>query len=425
MSESRGPLAWVRRRVPLLRELPIEVTALSAIAFFVALGFGIVAPVIPMFAREFGVTAFAASAVVSVFAGMRLAAAPPATAWVRRFGERQVLIWGMLIIATSSLLAGLSQTYWQLITLRGLGGIGSTMYTVAAMSLLLRVVEPAARGRAASAWSGGFLAGGLAGPAVGGVFVLWSLRAPFFIYALTLTAAAVVSARGLRGAHLAAAEAVAAEPAQASFWQGMRRPAYRATVSANFSNGFVRFGLLNALVPLFVLEALDAPAGLASIAFLTSTVGQAVLLSRAGRMTDFWGRRPVLLLGAATGALGLLLLGTTRQPAMLIAAMFILGLGGALLSTAPAAVLGDVTEGRRQGQLVAGYQMSADFGAILGPLAGGWLLDAGDGFTLPFLAAAGLMVAVVMVAYPMPETRPDRATADGIVATEFGEEASA
>ncbi len=71
----KNPLEALRNRVPLLRELPVEVTAVSMVAFCVALGFGIVAPVIPAFAREFGVSAFAASSVVSVFAGMPLGGA--------------------------------------------------------------------------------------------------------------------------------------------------------------------------------------------------------------------------------------------------------------------------------------------------------------------------------------------------------------
>src|SRR4051812_50031589 len=55
-----------------LRGLPREVVVLAAVAFSVAVGFGIVAPAIPLFARQFGVGRAAAGAVISVFAGMRL-----------------------------------------------------------------------------------------------------------------------------------------------------------------------------------------------------------------------------------------------------------------------------------------------------------------------------------------------------------------
>ena len=55
---------------------------------------------------------------------------------------------------------------------------------------LLRVVDSDQRGRASGAFQGGFLLGGVAGPAVGGLVVAWSIRAPFFVYAATLLLAA-------------------------------------------------------------------------------------------------------------------------------------------------------------------------------------------------------------------------------------------
>ena len=90
------------------RSLPPEVAVLTAVAFSVALGFGIVAPAIPLFAKDFGVSNFAAGAVVSVFALVRFASAPVAGRLVDRLGERLVLATGIGIVGVSSLLAGLS-----------------------------------------------------------------------------------------------------------------------------------------------------------------------------------------------------------------------------------------------------------------------------------------------------------------------------
>jgi MFS family permease len=175
------------------KDLPSEVAVLTAVAFCVALGFGIVAPIIPVFAQTFEVSALAASSVISVFALMRFVSAAPSGWLVNKFGERSVLWIGLSIVAISSALAGFSQTFEQLIILRGIGGTGSAMFTVSSMSLLLRTVDGAHRGRAASTYQGGFLFGGLAGPAVGGLVVGLSIRAPFFVYAATLSLAALTA----------------------------------------------------------------------------------------------------------------------------------------------------------------------------------------------------------------------------------------
>jgi len=87
------------------KDLPREVAVLTTVAFCVALGFGIVAPVIPVFAKSFGVSALEASAVVSVFALMRLISATPAGWLVNRVGERTVLWVGLSIVAISSAVA--------------------------------------------------------------------------------------------------------------------------------------------------------------------------------------------------------------------------------------------------------------------------------------------------------------------------------
>src|SRR5262245_64684592 len=88
------------------RDLPREVAILTAVAFTVALGFGIVAPDIPAFARHFGVSTAAAAGVVSAFALMRIVDALAAGRLVDRFGEPAVMEVGITIVSESRILAG-------------------------------------------------------------------------------------------------------------------------------------------------------------------------------------------------------------------------------------------------------------------------------------------------------------------------------
>src|SRR5579863_9946437 len=133
--------------------LPREVTVLTAVSFTVALGYGIAAPSIPAFARQFGVSVAAAASVISAFALMRVAFALPAGRLVDRFGSRRVMAIGIAVVAVSSTLAGFSQSFTQLLVLRGVGGLGSAMFSVSAQALLLASVPSGQRGRA-SAGSG-------------------------------------------------------------------------------------------------------------------------------------------------------------------------------------------------------------------------------------------------------------------------------
>ena len=169
--------------------LPREVAVLAAVAFAVAVGFGVVAPGDPGVRPRVRGRRDGGRAVISAFAFARLVFALSSGKLVDRFGERVILATGIGIVAVSSALAGLAQSYLQLLLLRGIGGVGSAMFTVSAVSLLLRVVSADQRGRATGLWQSGFLLGAIAGPAIGGPLTAISLRAPFFVYAGTLAVA--------------------------------------------------------------------------------------------------------------------------------------------------------------------------------------------------------------------------------------------
>lgn len=387
-------------------------------AFCVALGFGILAPALPVFARTFEVSNLQASAVISAFALVRFVTAPVAGGLVDRLGERSTMATGLLIVAVSSAAAGLSQDYVQLVVLRGLGGFGSAMFTVSAMALLLRVVDSDQRGRAAGAYQGGFLLGGVAGPAVGGAVVAWSVRAPFFVYAGTLVLATAVALVFLARTRLREREHAVADGDENRLEQlrtALRDPAYRAALTVNLVAGFVVFGMRSSAVPLFVTEGLQRGASLSGIGFLVAAGVQAVLLLPAGRRADTRGRRGALLIGTIGTGVGMLVLtaadvatngwGTAAVwgTSLFLVAMAIQGAAGAFLGSAPAAVIGDIMGGRRGGVVVATFQMMSDVGAIAGPLVAGVLIDALD-FDWAFAAGAVVTLAAVTLVWLMPET---------------------
>ena len=451
----RRVFAWARR-TPYLAGLPRDVAVLSFVAFAVALGYGIAAPALPVYARTFGVSAFLASTVISGFALMRLLSAAPAGLMVDRFGERRIMSIGIWVVAGSSLLTALAQSFNQLLVLRGVGGIGSAMFTVSAMALLLRTAGPEQRGRASGAFQAGFLFGGVTGPAIGGAVTGISIRAPFVVYGFTLVVAGLLAVRFLsrapdaqgapaQGAGAAApstpsaAAADAAAPADlggptpsaspsrpadpaaptspasptdserprpgppARLGAALRSAAYRAALMANLSSGFIVFGLRISLVPLFVTEGLNQGVQLVGIGFLCAAAVQAGTLIPAGRWTDRAGRRGAMLVGSATMTVAMLLLALGTGAVGFLLAMAASGLASAFLAPASAAVVGDVTRGLSGGRVVSAYQMVGDLGGILGPLIAGALADAA-GFEWAF--AAGAIVGLVSLALVsvMPET---------------------
>jgi len=389
--------------------LPREIWVLVGASFMIAIGFGLVAPTLPVFVRSFDVGITAASLVISVFALARLVFAPTSGWLVGRVGELRVFMAGLLIVAVTTAAMAVAGEYWHLLVLRGLGGIGSTMFTISALSLLIRLAPPEIRGRASGMWATGFLLGNIVGPLAGGGLVAISLRAPFLVYAATLVVVVLVSGLLLRGRTAVPVVAGAEVTVTVGFREALQHRTYRAALVANFGVGWAVFGARVALVPLFVTDALEQPEAWSGIALAVFAAGNAATLVVSGRFADRYGRRPPMLLGLAVAAVGTGVLGFVTDPVLFLAVSLVAGLGSGLVNPPLQASVGDVIGDRgRGGTVLAGFQMASDTGAILGPvLAGGLAELVGYG---PAFALTGAVLAVGWVFWlRAPETLPSRA----------------
>lgn len=400
MSRTKSAEGWIRSRVP----LPRDVVVLSLIAFCVAVGFGVLVPVLPVFARSFGVGNFEVGAVVSVFALMRLVSSSFCGRLIVVAGERVVLTVGIFIVAASSGLAGIAASYPQLLLLRGVGGIGSAMFSVSALTLLLNSVPVNFRGRAGGLFQGGFLIGGMAGPAVGGALAAISITAPFFFYAGTLAVAGTV---GLLLLHRSPSRAPTPEDGVAiSFRQVLRDRRYQAACFTNLAQGWTSFGVRSSLVPVLVVEMLHRSTSWTGVAFACASVAQTIALAPAGRFVDLVGRKPAIVGGCALSAVSIFAVPFVPNIGYLIVALCAYGVASAFLGTAPAAAVGDAAGGRG-GTAVAVFSMFGDAGAIVGPLVAGLLADRVS-YPLAFGVGAALLLGASLDALRMPPGSPGK-----------------
>ena len=129
-----------------------------------------------------------------------------------------------------------------------------------------------------------------------------------------------------------------------------------------------------------------------------------------GRMSDRYGRRPILIFSQAGTALSFCILGLSRNFTVMLLARMLDGASGGNILVAQAYVA-DVTapENRSRGMGLIG--MAFGLGFVLGPLLGGVLVSlpiAEDWrLRLPFLVAAGFStLAWILVLARLPESRP-------------------
>lgn len=371
--------------------LPSSVRVLVGAGFLVAVGYGIVAPALPAYARGFGVGVAAASAVVSAFAVLRLVFAPVTGPLIRCLGELRVFCCGLLVVGASSAACAFAADFPQLLVFRALGGIGSTMFTVSAAALLLRITPPTMRGRAAGAWATGFLLGSLGGPLIGGGLIALSPRAPFLVYAGVLGVVAVVAGRALRERRAPRTGAAQRHSTGLPLAAALRHPTFRAALAANFVHGWTVYGVRVALVPLFMVDQLgwsSGETGLALTAFATGTAATSLI---SGRLADHHGRRPLVLTGLVVVGITTFWLGLGGSPVEIMAAALLSGAGTGLVNPPANAAVADLIAVRTNvvgaGAALAAYQMAGDVGAILGPVVAG-LVAEWSGYTTAFSLTA-------------------------------------
>lgn len=413
-----------------LRE-PAFLVAL-VIAVVVALGFGLVVPVLPLFVRAFDVGLFAVTAVVAAFAGVRLLSSIYTGALADRIGSSRAVGWGAIIVAVSSLGVAVAPNYWTVLVVRGLGGFGSALFFNALLTHVVRTVASDQRGRAVGLLQGAFLFGIAFGPSVGGVLAApLGLRWPFTIYALFCGSAGLVALRFLRDGTAQAATPVRLETDVET--EGVpigRKPqGLRATLAATrefcASRAFVAAlvmmaasrwaatGVRFSLVPVFGTEVIGASATVVGAALTLAAVTHLLVLYPTGRIADTMGRKTLgvpsyFVFAVIAGGLAL----ATSVTSFLIA-MALYGVGTGLTAVTPPAVVSDIVPMDRAGVGVGVLNTAGDLGSVLGPLVSG-LLAQQLGYAWGFGASAVLLAIGGIVALGMRETLPSRAVPDPV-----------
>lgn len=359
---------------------------------------------VPVFAASFGVSKTAIGLIISVFALVRFSTGLIAGKFVDKFGERKVLGFGLFMVSFFTLLTGLAQSYEQLLAFRSLGGLGSSMFSVSAGSLLMRSVSDEFRARAQSLFNGGFLLGGITGPAFGGILSAISLRAPFFVYSTTLATAAIIALVFLSEKRLGKkVDLPSSKVGLTTLGQAFKLRPYQIALMLAFINNWILFGLRSSILPLFVIEKLNSTAAIAGLGLTVGALVQGTFLLRAGKFSDKSGRRAAFLFGSAFVLFGILMLAFTTNPTFYFIAMAFFGLGGAYVGTAPGSVVGDIIRGRG-GQVIAVWQMAGDAGMIFGPVIVGLITDLFS-YQTAFLVSAAIWAIAILLATVLPETR--------------------
>ncbi len=167
-------------------------------------------------------------------------------------------------------------------------------------------------------------------------------------------------------------------------------------------------GAQNLARPLFAFE-LEGSIFLVTVLLASSAIARLVASPITGFMTDRWGRRPLLIMGAGIrGATGILSFFAGSYMEFFVLE-FIGGVGIAMWNTSANILIADVTEPHIRGRVVAMRGMSMRAGQVTGPLLGALIAAFFDIRTIFLVNGVAKFLTLFMALYLIKESRTEDA----------------
>ena len=371
-----------------------SLSILFVIVFVDLLGFGMVIPVMPLYAKELGAAEAWTGLLSTGYSAMQFVFAP---IWGRlsdRVGRRPVLLLSIAMTAMAFFMYGLAGTFAVLLASRLFAGAATANIAIA-QAYVADVTPPEGRARGMGIIGAAFGLGFVLGPAIGGILSAHSLGLP------GLAAGALSVVNGIAAyfilpepeSHTAAARE---RSRIAALSDELRRPGIRRLILCYFLV-ILAFSAMENTYAFLVRERYGLTR--AHVNYLFAYIGVLVVVVQGGLvgpLTKRFGERNLLVAGALLQALALAALPFAWGLGGLLLATAPLAIGSGLSSPALSALISRHSRAEDQGGTLGIGQSAAAFGRILGPESGTFTYSRfSPGF--PYLAGAVIMALAAVV----------------------------
>lgn len=357
-------------------------------------GFGIVVPILGLYAERFGASGFEVGAMFATFSVAQLLFSPLLGRLSDRIGRKPVIIISLVGTAVGSLVTGLANSMWLLFVGRAIDGASGASLAVA-QAAVADMAPPDRRPQLVGMLGAAFGVGFVIGPAIGGLAALGGPHVPFFVAAALAGANAVAAAIRLPETRQRSASAPEAGvrhrlPRRAA----TPRLAQLAVVGVLTTLAFVGF---ESTFSLFGRARFGLTEGSAAFVFLGIGIVLVVVQGVAfGRIVMALGVHRVYPAALALVAVGLALVATAASWPLLVAALLILAVGQGIAAPSVTELVNRASPPARRGEAM-GFQHSASAMArVVGPPAAGAAFDR-VGVWSPMAAGSVLTVMALVV----------------------------
>src|SRR6478672_9868010 len=289
----------------------------SAMIFFDVAFFAAIAPLLPEYVDDLGLSKAQAGVLSASYAAGTLVAALPAGLLASRIGPRRTVIAGLLMLGVSSLVFGLVEEINLLDATRFTQGIAGALIWSGALTWLIAASPEESRGSVIGTALGTAVAGALLGPVLGALAASVGTELVFGSVLIVTVALALAAAR------LPEAGTPERQRLREIGATMLSRPVLDATAFVAVPS--VMFGAIEVLVPLRI-DSLGGGHGVIAGGFIAGAGLEAVLAPLAGRWSDRIGRRAPYVGGLSICAAAMATIAVASTLGAVLAALMIASL---------------------------------------------------------------------------------------------------
>ncbi len=384
--------------------------------FIDIVGFGIVIPVLPLYALHFGASEMTNGLLVGIYSAMQFIGAPLLGKLSDRVGRRPVLLVSLAGTAVGFFMMGLApklaaisaiSTLVWLFAARTIDGIsGGNIST--AQAYIADITTPEERTKSMGYIGAAFGIGFVFGPAIGGILSKVSLAAPFyFAGALAVCNAILV--------YFYLPESLDAEHRtqpheNAPMFEVLRHGSQLPALLGSYFFAITGFSMMTAIFTLFTFKRFGYDQVQNGYIFLVvGVIGAIIQGGLLRRMLKTTSEKYLAMAGGAILMVGLALLPWSGGIGSLLFFTGLVGVGNSFITPSLNGLASRSADKSWQGRVIGMMQASGSLGRFVGPFLAGWLLsfDAGKPYygRTPFAVGAVVMAFSVALSMMLP-TKP-------------------
>ncbi|MFC2045322.1 MFS transporter [Chloroflexota bacterium] len=352
-------------------------------------------PVLPLFIRALdvpiGTVGFiaAASTLVGIFVSL------PAGILSDIIGRRRVILIAAIVFASAPFLYLLVDQPWQLVMVRVYHGFATAILGPVAMAAVADTFDQR-RGERIGWYSSATMVGRFLAPFVGGALIFGDdFRLVYLVTGVVGTLALIAAVKLPLSTAVTGSAGSLLKQGRSEIWSSIKTLlTHRGilTTSAIEAVQYFAFGCLEVFLPIYLYEQVGFNTIQIGSLFTIQIVIATLTKPLMGRLSDKYGRLPMIIAGLLFGGLSMIFITYSNNFLLLATLVGVFGLGLATVTTSTAALVADLSKSSSHGGAFGVLSSVMDIGHSTGPIVGGLLIS-----LLNYRTAFGIIGVILVI----------------------------